>query len=456
MKPYLVLVFALLLSLSAFAQLPQRCGTVEYNNRLFSQYPSLKQAYDQWEQQVNATIALQKALKAQMRVASVTDTSSDTTTLIIIPTVVHVIHNVRSGAITGSNISDAQILSQIKVSNADFRKLNADTVNIPPMFKGIAADMRIEFCMATRDPNGYPTNGITRTYNAASSWDESKDATLKSIIHWPSSQYLNIWIVPTLTAGGTILLGYSQYPSGSLIGLTKNPPDTTAATDGIVIYYQSFGDTGTLLYPYNKGRTLTHEAGHWLGGLRHPWGDCNCCTDYVDDTPLQKTADTDYTLCNADSTSNCSGQIDTMIIGNYMQYTGDNCMNEFTEGQKQRIRAGFWGCPLRVSLLSSKGCMPPDSIPTSTIPITSAGKFAIYPNPASDAFTVNYQLSNASSVQLSVYNTEGVLIKSLINTTQPAGSYTTTYSTEGIIAGLYIFRFVSDDLSEVKKIVIIK
>ena len=325
----------------------QHCATVQYQNMLYQKYPQIKEAAAKFEQSIQ-----EKA--ARLAMARVEAGQADTTKLYTIPVVVHVIHNSSEGIIGDSgNISDAQILSQFPVSNADWRRQNADTVNTPAMFEPVATDMKFEFCLASRDPNGNPTTGITRTYNAESSWDPSQDAQFKALAYWPSDQYLNVWVV---NLDGSYL-GYSQYPYGNLQGLPYSS-DPGAATDGIVIDAYAFGTTGTVNFsgnPYNLGRTLSHEIGHWLGGLRHPWGDCYCCDDYVSDTPLQSDANYDIN-CNADSTSNCNGTVDIMMIQNYMQYTGDKCMNMFTLGQKQRSRLAFWECPRRVAILSSPGC----------------------------------------------------------------------------------------------------
>ena len=455
-----LLVFALFFTSTTFAQKNKRCAVVEYHKQLFARRPQLKLAYDIFEQQVNAKVANENYLKTTLRTSAI---AGDTATLHTIPVVVHIIHNNANGAIGGTNISDTQILSQMPVINKDFRRLNADTANTPLYFKSVAADMKFEFCMASVDPNGNATNGITRTYNPATSWDLSDDTVFKALSYWPSNQYLNIWVLPNITdtadgdyQGG--ILGYSQLPMGNLPGLVHFAPDTGAATDGIVILYQGYGDKGEVIFPYNLGRTVTHEIGHWLGGLRHPWGDCDpgCCTDYVDDTPWQDSADFDYAPCQL-RTSNCNGPTDTLMIQNFMQYTGDNCMNLFTEGQKQRSRIAFYNCPSRVALLNSPGCGQQSLRTTSTVTSStvSAG-FTIYPNPLSYTYSVSYQLNKSDNVLLSVYNVEGILLKTLINTTQAEGDYTYTYNADDIAEGLYIFRFVSGGNATTKKIVVVK
>ena len=217
---------------------------------------------------------------------------------ITIPVVVHVVYNGST-----QNISDAQINSQIQILNEDFRRLNSDADNTWPQ----AADAEIEFCMASVDPNGNSTSGITRTstnVNGFGTNDAVKFNSSGGKDAWPAGDYLNIWVC---NIGGGIL-GYAQFPGG-------NP-----ATDGVVNDYRYFGDIGTATAPFNLGRTMTHEVGHYLN-LRHIWGDGNCnVDDFVSDTP---TSDNPNYGC-ASSHSSCGS---TDMVQNYMDYSDDACMN---------------------------------------------------------------------------------------------------------------------------------
>jgi hypothetical protein len=133
------------------------------------------------------------------------------------------------------------------------------------------------------------------------------------------ARYLNIWVCNL----GQNLLGYAQFPGG-------NP-----ATDGVVVLYSAFGDEGTLIPNYNKGRTATHEVGHWLN-LRHIWGDATCGNDFVGDTPPHNTSNGGCPP--PDHRSTCAGTPLEMWM-NYMDYTYDGCMYMFTNGQKDRMLA---------------------------------------------------------------------------------------------------------------------
>ena len=105
--------------------------------------------------------------------------------------------------------------------------------------------------------------------------------------------------------------------------------------------------------PYNKGRTATHEIGHWLN-LRHIWGDATCGNDQVSDTPTHNGYNGGCPAYPHYST--CSGSPVEMTM-NYMDYTDDACMYMFSTGQAARMQAALAGP--RVSLTTSNGCLPP-------------------------------------------------------------------------------------------------
>jgi hypothetical protein len=244
------------------------------------------------------------------------------TGITIIPVVVHVVHNL---SIPEQNISEAQIRSQIDVLNRDFRKQNPDIASLPTAFQSLAADSRIEFVLATTDPNGNPTNGITRTTTTATGFiddDRVKSVATGGANPWASDRYLNIWVC-SLNDG---LLGYAQFPGGS------------SATDGVVITHTGFGTIGTAAMPFNLGRTTTHEIGHWLN-LRHIWGDdgdgCNG-SDFVNDTPNQAGPNTGRPSFPHVT---CSNGPNGDLFMNYMDYTDDAGMFMFTTGQVVRMQA---------------------------------------------------------------------------------------------------------------------
>ena len=228
-----------------------------------------------------------------------------------------------------ANITDAQIESQITVLTEDFRKNNGDVGTAPSVYQSLVADSRIEFALATTDPAGDPTNGIVRVKTKVDSFlddDAVKSAATGGSDAWPADKYLNIWVCEL--GGG--LLGYAQFPGGP------------AATDGVVILHTAFGTTGTAAAPFNKGRTATHEVGHWLN-LRHIWGDdgTGCAgSDLVADTPNQ--AGPNYGTPPFPTVSCNNGPNGDMFM-NYMDYVDDIAMVMFTTGQVTRMQAALDG-----------------------------------------------------------------------------------------------------------------
>lgn len=230
-----------------------------------------------------------------------------------IPVIVNVIYRTAQ-----ENISLAQIQSQIDVLNEDFNATNADVSQTPAAFANAVADVDLQFVLA----------GVNRKYSNKKSWgtnDAMKKSRQGGIDPTDPSQNLNMWVVNKITSGRYTILGYAQFPGG-------NP-----ATDGVVIAYNYFGRTGTVSAPFNKGRTATHEVGHWVN-LRHIWGDATCGNDLVGDTPLHNTAN--YGCPTYPHHSTCAGSPVEMTM-NYMDYTDDACMYMFSQGQKARALAVF-------------------------------------------------------------------------------------------------------------------
>ncbi len=254
--------------------------------------------------------------------------------IIRIPVVIHVVHNQSNNQIQGNNISDEQIYSQIKVLNEDYRKkIGTLGHNQSPL----GSDTEIEFFLATIDSEGKPSTGITRTYSNKSSFNitnELERSRLSDLAYWDANKYLNIWVT-NLSSG---YIGYGEFPfAESVEGLDI---DVDEKLDGVYIDSSVFGrKIGTNVSGiYSFGRTLTHEVGHWLG-LYHTWGDQYCGTDYVSDTP--PTANPNNSIFCVDIFSECDGSKTRNMIENYMDYSPDSCMNIFTYGQKDRMRAAL-------------------------------------------------------------------------------------------------------------------
>lgn len=242
---------------------------------------------------------------------------------VTIPVVVHVVY--RTAA---ENVSEAQVHSQIAALNRDYRAANKDRSKVPAVWKGLANDAGIEFVLATKDPKGKKTGGITRTKTSRKSFgvDDSVKAVAKGgAAAWPAKRYLNMWVC-TL---GDEILGYAQFPGGP------------AKTDGVVILNTAFGTTGSAKAPFDLGRTTTHEVGHWLN-LRHIWGDTEDCSggDRVADTPNARGPNFGKPKFPVVSCGN--GPNGDMFM-NYMDYVDDAAMVMFTAQQVSRMHAALEG-----------------------------------------------------------------------------------------------------------------
>jgi len=308
------------------------CGTTEYMQQRLNSNPKLKDNYNKVQEQMKTLINSGELA------------NRNTAVVVTIPVVVHVVYNN-----TTQNISDAQINSQIAILNQDFRKLNTDITSVPAAFAGLTADCEIQFCLAQRDPQGNATTGITRTSTTHGPFYTENDVKYTvSGGHdaWNADNYLNIWVCD-LSSG---LLGYAQFPG-------DNPE-----TDGVVVGYNYFGNTGAAQSPYNKGRTATHEVGHYFN-LFHIWGDEPDCAadDEVTDTPQQRGENggcPTFPLLSGSGRACTAGSPGAMFM-NYMDYVNDACMYMFTNGQKVRVQAALNGP--RASLITSNGCQPVSS-----------------------------------------------------------------------------------------------
>ena len=272
----------------------------------------------------------------------------------VIPVVVHVLHN---GTAVGvdANISDAQILSQIRVLNEDFRRKNADAIRTPEEFLPVAADANIEFVLAKQDPSGLPTTGIVRKQGPKTIYAPEDATLIGQTSQWNPEEYLNVWVVPLVSP----FLGYATFPTSNLPGLNFVP--SASIRDGITVDYLFFG-TGPGTAANTTGRTTTHEVGHYLG-LRHIWGDGGCeVDDFVLDTPNQDNPN--QTICNDNPSRFSCGN--NNMIQNYMDYTPDRCMNLFTKGQVDRFDVVLANSPRRATLVNGRGTKDP-ILPTRDI-----------------------------------------------------------------------------------------
>ncbi|HXB42091.1 MAG TPA: T9SS type A sorting domain-containing protein [Bacteroidia bacterium] len=410
-------------------QAPQQ-HTATNTTRCGTQTPSY-----QWDAAFNAQVEKYKQDLLTGKASAVNYT---------IAVIVHVVHdNETKGGATSYNLSQAQINSQIAVLNADYSGtgLNANTYPATA-FQGFCsaatnsvsassidgsgrvaiANTGITFCLATKDPNGVTLTepGIDRIDRNTKGWTAPPyaqaycDATIKPGSIWNPTKYFNVW---ALNLGGG-LLGYATFPAAS--GLTGIPGSTgTATTDGVVILGSAFGNTGyQSISAYNKGRSCSHETGHWLG-LRHIWGDggAQCAADdYCNDTPPQMGQNNsppgaDYgcpTYPSQAASCTFGGQTNTNgdMFMNFMDYTDDACMYMFTNDQKARMMTAMANATYRSPL-------PGNAVTLCNVTVVTP--VASFTHPSSICATQNAQFTDAStgpptSWAWSVNPTAGVVI----------------------------------------------
>ncbi|MEO6668469.1 MAG: M43 family zinc metalloprotease [Ferruginibacter sp.] len=370
------------------------------------------------------------------REGSISNTFSRDTTpneIITIPVVIHLLFNT-----SDQNISDEQIRSQIAALNSDYRRMNTDTSFTPNAFKPYAADARIMFCLAQVDPTGRASRGIIRKHTDLPYFlgdDGMKFSNSGGDDAWDSKKYLNIWVCNMFGRA----LGYATAPGG--------PADK----DGVVINFDVFGTVGNLRAPFDKGRTATHEVGHWLG-LRHVWGDENCGDDEVDDTPRQLSYN--FNCPVFPHVTNCSINGNGDMFMNYMDLTNDACMNMFTTGQKMKMRSLFALNGSRNTFLNSYAC---DSslasgapLPDDTLPVVKpAGDVRPYPNPVKDIVTLmplhEYVLTGKTCT---VFNMSGMkIMQQMLNSERP------TIDLSRLAAGVYILKIGQGGERKIVKII---
>lgn len=322
--------------------------------------------------------------------------SSVTQSTIYLPVVVHIIHN--NGI---ENISDARVLAGIQ-------HLNEAYANIGYYNPADGVNTNIQFCMAQRDPNNNPTNGITRNVSAYTNmggpYYYSDDLNVKDINRWNTSSYINIWLVNSIP--------------GPVAGYAYLPFSHGTNVDGIVQEAAFFGSS------YSSDVVIIHEMGHYLG-LYHTFeGGCNnsnCLADgdkICDTPPDNSTAFTSCSLpvnsCSTDAQSGFpTDQND--LTQDYMDYGNWDCMTVFTQGQADRMNWIITN--VRSSLLSNRSCLPPCPNPVtanfnSSATNISVGTLVNFTNTSVNAVTSKWYIDNVFQTTAAnfnfTFNTAGV------------------------------------------------
>lgn len=377
MKKTLLLIGTFALSLISYSQELelQKCATIQHMEYLESQYPGY----------IQSTQEAFEIAKASHQ--GYTQKSNQTYT---IPVVVHVVYAQGSPEM---NLDDEVIFDQIRTLNEDFNRQNPDSINLRSDFFPHVGNAKIEFRLADFDPDGNPTNGITRTetttetfidfgvlFGDMTAMEAVKTTTSGGVDPWDQSRYLNIWVCNLAFGGSPAILGYATPPGG----LSNWPAGSTAGmSDGVVVHYQVFGSNNPNdVSQFNlivKGRTTTHEVGHYLG-LRHIWGDGGCGEeDGIDDTP-DATAATEG--CPQNNPNSCVDEIGGVdlpnMFENFMDYSDEDCQNTFTAGQVALMRGVLEN--QRYDLVNNNDAL--------SIQEEQQVNIAMYPNPTNSKVTI--------------------------------------------------------------------
>jgi hypothetical protein len=317
-KTFYLLVSALILAIPSKAQM--KCGTDDVHNKLREQHPEIKE----WEIKLGAAIkeSIDREKESSLKLGKTTATVYD------MPIVIHIVHDYGI-----EYISDDDIFDAVRYWDIVFNKQNADTVDVLPNFKKYIGNPEIRLRLATKDPSGNATKGITRHH----SYMTSRGSDGAKVGNWPNNKYLNVWFVNKFDAIHSGAAAYSYYPS-TAAGIPH--------FDGII---------GVFSY-INVQKTIPHEIGHSLN-LSHTWGNTNnpgvaCGDDEVADTPptyghtsciaadLHDTrCATGYTDAGGTFYPNSPLAADTSNTQNIMDYS--YCEKMFTIGQANRMRAAL-------------------------------------------------------------------------------------------------------------------
>lgn len=347
----------------------------------------------------------------------------------IIPVVFHIVHQ---GGI--EKIPEHIIHSQIEALNEAFGRYGSGSNTDP-----VGADTRIRFCLASKNPQGQPTTGINYLESPQTNMTIEREMALKNLGRWDQKRYLNIWVVRQVD-GHSTTQGYSYLASQA----------AGDAVDGIVMGFRFVG-RNSFTSIYNEGKTLAHEVGHYLD-LRHTWGgstaDAGGCgsDDGIWDTPL----------CSAAffaQPPNCAKPIQCGYVRqteNYMDYSTDECMFLFTEGQKQamvnaleRYRPSL----ISYSNLVATGCA--EGMADSLAP----GKdvVEVFFNPENRTLLVNSLFPERKQVELVMVNMMG---QEVMAVQLEAVVQQTVINLHHIANGMYMVHFRGGSVEETKKIVV--
>ncbi|HNW97075.1 MAG TPA: T9SS type A sorting domain-containing protein [Bacteroidales bacterium] len=389
---------------------PHTDGTMQYLQWMMQQSPTLQKKMQIEEEKFNDYIRLHH---------NEFNTNKNS---YVIPVVVHIVYKNSS-----ENITDERVAEQIAQTNIDFAGLNSHSME--QFSNSLKANTGITFCLATADPDGNPTTGITRTQTTVTSFgtdNKVKNDNTGGKSPWEVSKYLNIWVCNL----GNGLSGYGQFPTSGINNKF-----------GLVVNYQFFGITGTT-FPYNLGATTTHELGHCFNLFHVVSADSSCTdNDLCPDTPNQLSYPVgDLSGCITDyCTDTCPG----IMYMNFMGYSDDAEMTNFTPNQSERMQAAI---DIYLSSIASSAVTSCSGAGINEI--LNDNDFFLYPNPASNSIIIENKSSKNKMNILLIYNTQGKPVLQKISF-QPA----TTIDISELSEGMYFLKIKNESQIIMKKFI---
>ncbi len=370
-----------------------------------------------------------------------------------IPVVFHVVLTASQlNQLGGETGLQRYVDSQMAVINRDFTASNTDTATVPAAFKSLIGNAGIRFALAHTAPDGSATPGYEYLATAlqgfsldgfrgsGEGFSDAKYRVSDGLPAWDPATYLNIWVINTLEKGSpSNILGLTLPPS--LIDYYNLPEEE----EGIVLNYKAWGSIFNF-----RGRTLTHELGHYFE-LRHTWGDDDgkCPNtggedDGIEDTPPQSNPT--YGCPAFPKTDGCSNSAPGIMFMNYMDYTDDNCQRMFTKGQVSLMRSN-----LEIFGSSYDLTRHPEVLnyPGQII----KNEYVVYPNPSRGKINIGFTHTAEGLEYIRITDAYGRNI-SRIEAMPQRGFY--TFELGNLSSGLYFMQLKFSDHTATEKIIITK